>query len=149
MVQPITRRFIAFFSLLIIGLACTEVPYVRAESAVAVVDSGDAPESYPKKISIKEAATKKVNGAFILDVRELHEFVEGHIPGAVMIPLSQLRNKLGELPKDKEIVVVCFSGGRSLRALELIRSAGYSKSSSMAGGMLEWTTKKYPTETGR
>ena len=149
MFQPFLKRYIAACLLLTSILACMGSPVVRAETASAAVQSGNPPEAYPKEISIREAASKKVNGAYILDVRELHEFVQGHIPGAVMIPLGQLIDRLNELPKDREIVVVCLSGGRSLAALDIIRGAGYDKSSSITGGMNAWQAARYPTVTGR
>ena len=132
-----------------IALVCMESLNVRAVSAYPTVQSGNLSEIYPKEISIRQAASKKVNGAFVLDVRELHEFVQDHIPGAMMIPFRQLRNRLYELPQDKEIVVVCLSGGRSLAALDILREAGYNKSSSMAGGMNAWKAAGFPTVTGR
>lgn len=149
MFQPFLKRYIAACLLQTAILACMGSPVILAETASAAVQSSNPPEAYPKEISIREAASKKVMGAYILDVRELHEFVQGHIPGAVMIPLGQLNNRLNELPKGREIVVVCLSGGRSLAALDIIRGAGYSKSSSMTGGMNAWKAARYPTVTGR
>jgi len=118
-------------------------------SAAAVQSDGLHEEEYPREISIRETASKKVNGAYILDVRELPEFVQGHIPGAVMIPLGQLKDRLSELPTDREIVVVCLSGARSRAGLDIIREAGYTKSSNMAGGMAAWKAAGYTTVTGR
>lgn len=124
-------------------------PVVRAESASAAIQTDTLAEVYPKEISVRQAASKKMKGAYILDVRELHEFVQGHIPGAIMIPLGNLSQRVHELPADKEIVIVCLSGGRSLVGLDIIRKAGYNKSSSLAGGMNAWKTAGYPTVTGR
>jgi rhodanese-related sulfurtransferase len=149
MFQLASKRYAAAVLLLGFAFACVGNPIVRAESGVAVLSPGNLPETYPREIQVRQAASKKMNGAYVLDVRELPEFVQGHIPGAVMIPLSQLRDRLDELPKDREIVVVCLSGGRSRFALDIIRKAGYGKSSSMAGGMNAWKAAGYPTATGK
>lgn len=73
-----------------------------------------------------------------VDVRELDEYEEGHIPNIVHIPLSEFVERVGELDKDQEIVMVCRSGNRSSRACEYLASLGYSKLHNLAGGMLYW-----------
>lgn len=74
-------------------------------------------------------------GAFLLDVREPMELnVEG-LPGAVHIPLPQLRGRLGQLPRDKEIGVVCRSGGRAYYAARILNQNGF-KARVVSGGML-------------
>ena len=134
----------------IVGLTlfCLGNPAVWTQFAFSAQQEISVSETYPKEITVQQAASKKVAGAFILDVRELHEFVQGHIPGAVMIPLGQLKDRVNELPRDKEIVVVCLSGARSKVGLEVLREEGYEKSSSLAGGMKAWKTAGYPTKTG-
>ena len=112
------------------------------------MQSKNLPEEYPKEISARQAAGKKSKGAFILDVRELNEFLQERIQGAVLIPLGQLRYRLNELPKDKEIVVVCRSSDRSPVGLDILRKAGYKKSSCMTGGINAWKAAGFPTVTG-
>ncbi|WP_027409847.1 rhodanese-like domain-containing protein [Anoxybacteroides tepidamans] len=73
----------------------------------------------------------------IIDVREVEEVKAGMIPGAVNIPLSLLEFRMNELPKDKEYIVVCSSGGRSARAVQFLESYGYNVTN-MTGGMLAW-----------
>lgn len=64
----------------------------------------------------------------VIDVREEDEFLAGHYRGALNIPLSTIPDnpKLGELSKDAPIVLYCRSGGRSERALQMLKSQGYS-----------------------
>ena len=131
-----------------LALVCLGNPVVWTESAFCAPQEISVSGTYPKEITVQQAASKKVTGAFILDVRELREFVQGHIPGAVMIPLGQLKDRVNELPKDKDIVVVCLSGARSRIALEILREKDYEKSSSLAGGMKAWMTAGYPIKTG-
>lgn len=74
----------------------------------------------------------------LLDVREPHEFKEAHVPGSVLIPLGNLSMKLGEVPTDKPIVVICRSGNRSGVATGMLRRAGFSQVQNMKGGIIAW-----------
>jgi rhodanese-related sulfurtransferase len=82
----------------------------------------------------------------LLDVREQAEWDEYQIPGATLIPLGELAERVDELPKDEEIVVVCRSGNRSQEGRDILLQAGFSKVSSMAGGMIEWRDAGHPVE---
>ena len=77
--------------------------------------------------------------ALIVDVREGSEYRSGHIPRAKHISLGQLLQRLREVPKDKTVVVVCRSGSRSSRAVELLMEAGYRNVYNMSGGMQRWS----------
>jgi phage shock protein E len=66
-------------------------------------------------------------GAQIVDVRSPEEFRDGFYPGAVNIPVSDLARRLGEIKKDKPVVVYCASGGRSGMAARLLKSSGYAE----------------------
>jgi len=107
-----------------------------------------AAASLPAEISVAEAAAKRDAGAFILDVREPSEWAESHIPGATLIPLGDLAARVNEVPRDKEVVVVCRSGNRSRTGRDLLAQAGYINVTSMTGGMKDWTAAKLPTVTG-
>ncbi len=78
---------------------------------------------------------ESVNGAFLLDVREPVELVVENVPGAVNIPLPQLRARLGELPKDREIHVICRSAQRAYYATRILMQNGF-KAKNISGGML-------------
>ncbi len=103
----------------------------------------------PLEVSVSEAYQMRENGAFVLDVREPHEWEAGHIPDATLIPLGQLESRLNEIPKDQEIVVVCRSGNRSAQARNILKNEGFENVTSMAGGMNQWTEKSYEVETGQ
>jgi rhodanese-related sulfurtransferase len=80
------------------------------------------------RVSSAEAHRLVEAGARLVDVRASFEFANGHLPGAINVPLQHLDKRMGELePKDKEIVVYCQSGGRSQVAFEQLKSAGFSK----------------------
>jgi len=72
---------------------------------------------------------------FLLDVREPAELAVEHAPGAVNIPLGQLRARLGELPRDREIIVICRSGQRAYYATRILLQNGF-KARDLSGGML-------------
>jgi rhodanese-related sulfurtransferase len=70
---------------------------------------------------------------FLLDVRTPQEFASGHIPRAVNIPVDDLRSRLGELPRDQEIVAYCQVGQRGYLATRVLRQKGWS-ASNISGG---------------
>ncbi len=115
-------------------------------TAPAVSQSSAAP--LPADISVADAAAKRAAGAFILDVRQPTEWNEFHIPGSTLIPLDQLEARLNEVPKDKEVVVVCRSGNRSRPGRDALKAAGYTQVTSVAGGLNQWKAAGYPTVTG-
>jgi rhodanese-related sulfurtransferase len=104
--------------------------------------------AYPAEISVAQAAEKRDQGAFILDVREPSEWQQFHIPGATLIPLGELSSRLSEVPKDKEVVVVCRTGRRSAEGRDILRGAGYTTVTSMAGGVTAWQAQGLPTAAG-
>jgi adenylyltransferase/sulfurtransferase len=75
----------------------------------------------------------------LLDVREPHEHRIARIEGAVLIPLRTLPGRLSELDRDREIVVLCHRGARSLNALEILRLAGFARVVSLKGGIEAWS----------
>lgn len=78
---------------------------------------------------------ESIDGAFLLDVREPVELAVDNAPGAVNIPLGQLRSRLAELPRDREILVVCRSGQRAYYATRLLMQNGFA-AKNVSGGML-------------
>mgnify|MGYP001217530859 CR=1 FL=1 len=85
---------------------------------------------------------------FILDVRQPDEYRAGHIAGAKLIPLGELRSRINELPQDRQILCVCASGSRSSLATSQLASAGLNPLN-MRGGMSGWQNAGYPVKTGK
>lgn len=81
----------------------------------------------------------------LVDVREPHEWEIARIDGALLIPLRELPGRLGELDGHREIVTQCHTGVRSLRALEILRGAGFSRVRSLRGGIDAWSLEVDPT----
>ena len=98
----------------------------------------------PTDITPRELSEKLARGedVVLIDVREPYEWSAGHIEGATHIPMNQVPQRLAEIPKDREVVMICRSGGRSGHVQEhLIRSAGYTKVKNLVGGMQRWATE--------
>jgi len=97
---------------------------------------------------LAEDVKKSLNQVHIIDVRNPDEFTGelGHIPGANLIVLNTLPDHLDQIPRDKTIVFVCKSGGRSGRAAAFALEEGYEHVYNMRGGMLRWNELKFETE---
>jgi DMSO/TMAO reductase YedYZ molybdopterin-dependent catalytic subunit/rhodanese-related sulfurtransferase/glyoxylase-like metal-dependent hydrolase (beta-lactamase superfamily II) len=106
--------------------AIVGVPEVRPRAAKALQDSG----------------------ALLLDVREEIEWHAEHAPGARLIPMAAVRARTAELPRDRRIVVVCRSGGRSATVTESLRAWGFD-AVNLAGGMSAWAAAGLPVVTDR
>lgn len=100
-------------------------------------------------VSAAELNEKLKNGKrpLVLDVRQPHEFRTGHIVGAKLIPLGELSRRLEELPKDKEIAVICATGNRSNSATKMLLRAGYN-AINVKGGMMNWSGTGFTTKKG-
>lgn len=83
----------------------------------------------------------------VIDVRQASEYRSGHIPGAKLIPLSDLPQQMSSLPNNKTILCVCRSGSRSGIAVRNLTSAGY-KAINLQGGMMRWERARFPVKTG-
>ena len=100
-----------------------------------------------KLISVQETneKTRSDTDFVLLDVRTPEEFSEGHLANAVLIPIQELSQRLGELAsyKEKKIIAYCRSGNRSGRAAELLGAKGFTVFN-MEGGILRWKAAKLP-----
>ncbi|HIH91186.1 TPA: rhodanese-like domain-containing protein [Candidatus Woesearchaeota archaeon] len=96
----------------------------------------------PKEVKAKQ--DRKEDFLFI-DVRWPQEREAASIKGTLFIPLRELEARLEELPKGKEIIIHCHTGGRSRFAAIMMRCNGFAKSKSMAGGIREWSREINPS----
>ncbi|SES10409.1 rhodanese-like domain-containing protein [Salisediminibacterium halotolerans] len=94
---------------------------------------------------VKELYDQSVKKPILIDVRELEEYTEAHIPGIPLIPMSEIANRAGDFAKDEEYVFVCRSGRRSHEVAKFFQENGVDKVANYEGGMLEWDG---PVETG-
>ena len=125
---------------------CGDTPSIHSVSNTETTanPSCEVPGSEIPAITAADLAARIGAGEdlYILDVRQPEEEAEGTIPGAHLIPLATLPGRLGELPADREILVHCRSGGRSGRAVKLLREAGFSRAVNVAGGINAWNALK-------
>ena len=114
----------------------------------ATPSSGISPTSGASSVGITpaQAYAKYQQGIFFLDVRTQDEWNQFHLQNSILIPLDQLPNRLSELPKDKEIVVVCLSGHRAQSGVAILQQAGFTQVSYLSGGLQAWTSAGYPVE---
>jgi rhodanese-related sulfurtransferase len=89
-----------------------------------------------KQVSARELDQKK--GMVLLDVRTDKEYQGGHIPGAVHVPLAEIGDRIKKLKKDKEIVVYCQNGSRSIWAIKRLMGMGYTSLFNLKGGFNAW-----------
>ncbi|HUF84009.1 MAG TPA: rhodanese-like domain-containing protein [Acidimicrobiia bacterium] len=85
-------------------------------------------------------------GALLLDVRESDECDAGHAPDSVFIPMKEVQARQSELPKDRRIVTICRSGGRSAAVTEALNAWGFD-SVNLAGGLQAWEAAGLPVVT--
>jgi rhodanese-related sulfurtransferase len=89
-----------------------------------------------KQLSAKEFEQKK--GMMLLDIRSDKEYKQGHIPGAAHVPLSEIGERVKKLKKDKELVVYCQNGSRSIWAIKRLMGMGYKNLFNLKGGYNAW-----------
>jgi rhodanese-related sulfurtransferase len=82
----------------------------------------------------------------VLDVREQDEYDEKHIPGVTLLPMSEIQGRLGEIPKDKEVIVTCRSGNRSGQVTQFLSQNGFDNVHNMQGGIIAWEEAGFPVE---
>jgi rhodanese-related sulfurtransferase len=107
-----------------------------------------AVQGLPLEVSVTEVYEAWGMDGYILDVRELSEWNTAHIPGANLIPLGELENRLAEVPQEEPVYVVCRSGNRSAVARDILLDAGFEQVTSMAGGMNQWISRDYEWVAG-
>jgi rhodanese-related sulfurtransferase len=85
----------------------------------------------------------------LIDVREPWEFNGGHARGAKNIPLSQLGNRLSEIPRDRDVLLICQSGNRSGTAANFLQRQGMTRVTNVSGGTTVWRMQGLPLDSGK
>ena len=106
------------------------------------VESNGVPEISAKELKAKMDRKEKI---LVLDVREPNEFQINRIPGAKLIPLGNVPERVHELDSADEIVVNCHFGGRSAKAVQFLQKMGFKKVTNLAGGIDAWSTDVDPS----
>jgi len=97
------------------------------------------------EIDIAEFATRREQGVKVLDVRELDEWHEARIPGVIHIPLTDLMERVSEVPTGEPLLVVCAVGGRSGNACTYLRGLGI-EATNVDGGTKGWIAAGFDVE---
>lgn len=139
---------------LLMGVACSDetkesskvAPVPQAKPAPVAQPAPAAPLPEKKAASItnvdwNKALEMQKAGAALIDVRTPGEVAEGAAPGAVNIPLQEIQQRLGEFPKDKDLVIYCRSGKRSMAASHFLIQNGYERVFNVVGGFLAFPAK--------
>lgn len=100
-----------------------------------------------REVDVATLAAAQCAGAFVVDVREPGEYLRGHVPGARLIPMGEVRARLAELPKDRPVHVICASGNRSHTVAGWLVAAGID-ACSVAGGTQAWIRAGRPVARG-
>ena len=99
------------------------------------------------RVTIDEAEEMlKGDDVALIDVREPHEYEEGHLPNATLIPVNSVYERRAELPKDKKLLFVCARGQRSALAAEMAAAAGLTELYNIEGGTDAWRTAGKPID---
>lgn len=100
-----------------------------------------------REIDIDQTAAALETGAAVIDVRETDEYVEGHVPGALNIPMGQLPSRLDELDRDAPVHVICASGNRSSAMVDVLVAQGFY-AVNVLGGTSAWVSSGRPVVKG-
>jgi rhodanese-related sulfurtransferase len=95
------------------------------------------------QITVEELKDRRDRGATLalVDVREPHEYALADLPDSIKVPLQTLPRSLEKVPRDREVVVYCRSGGRSANAVQFLQQMGYDKAVNLAGGVNAWAER--------
>lgn len=106
------------------------------------------PDNYPLELSVEDTQRLLADTpaeVVLIDVREPHEVELCRITGAQHIPMRQIPEHVGTLPKDKHLLIHCHHGGRSMRVTQYLRANGYDAVSNVGGGIDAWSLLIDPT----
>jgi rhodanese-related sulfurtransferase len=123
---------------------CGITPATRAGATPSL------PSEFETTVEEVKARLDRHDAIWILDVREKNEFDICRIPGSTLIPLGELPKRLDELPQgpgSPDIVVHCKMGGRSAKAVNLLREHGFTRVKNVTGGILAWIDRIDPSQS--
>ena len=117
---------------------------VVAFAVAFMAQAANPPAVEPKTVGERIAWADR--SLVLLDVRTPAEYAEGHLPGAINIPHTELASRVAELSdsRDRDIVVYCRSGNRTRQALGVLQEAGFSRLFHLDGDYLRWSEEKRP-----
>ncbi len=126
------------------------LPLAVLAAAIAFGAAAAGPTSIEPKTVVERLAWSD-QSLVLLDVRTPAEYAEGHIPGAINIPHTEIAARIGELSgaRERDLVVYCRSGNRTEQALAALRKAGFSRLFHLKGDYLRWSEEKRPVSVAQ
>jgi rhodanese-related sulfurtransferase len=139
------KILLPLFLLALVLVAC------GGQAAPAVVSEFAEPdinlEDLAKDLDVQTVYDLKDHrDVYLLDVREQYEYDEKHIPEINLLPMSEVQNRLDEIPADKEVILTCRSGNRSSQVAQFLQQNGYENVHNMSGGIIAWEEAGYPVD---
>jgi len=120
----------------------------RSDHAAAAAPPVTVAEA-PRDISPEAAKAMVERGeADLVDVRERWEWMTARIPGATLIPMSEIERRLGEIEGNRPVILYCAVGQRSAAVADALRERGHARAFNIAGGIVAWMNGQYPVEAG-
>lgn len=116
-------------------------PAPKAPEAAPAPKAPEAPKAAVSNIDWNKALEMQKAGGMLIDVRTPDEVREGTAPGAVNIPLQEAEQRLAEFPKDKDLLIFCRSGKRSLAVSNFLIQNGYERVFNVVGGFMAFPAK--------
>ena len=102
-------------------------------------------------VTVQQAAEMQGSddvGALIIDVREPNEYTQIRARGAVLLPLGRLNGRVKDLPRDRELLLMCRTGARSQNATQFLQAQGFDNVTNVSGGIVAWHGAGLPTTSG-
>jgi rhodanese-related sulfurtransferase len=99
------------------------------------------------EVDIEQLDKARAEGTPLVDVREVDEYVAGHVPGAILLPMSEIAGRVDEVPTGGPVYVICQMGSRSLKVVEWLRQQDVD-AYSVAGGTKKWADSGREIVTG-
>jgi hydroxyacylglutathione hydrolase len=116
--------------------------YVRDEVAMRY-------KAITPQVSVQTALEKHLNGTLIVDVRNDSEREESYIPNSIHIPMGEIPKRMGEIPRDREVIVQCGSGIRSQIVTSILQKNDFHNVVNLDGGIDTWKKAGYPIQNGK
>ena len=131
---------------MIMTAGCKETPKAETQAAPAAQPAAqvapaaeptpEAPKATITNVEWAQALEMQKNGAVLIDVRTPAEVAEGTAPGSINIPLQEAEQRIAEFPKDKDLLIFCRSGKRSMAVSNFLIQNGYERVFNVVGGFL-------------
>jgi rhodanese-related sulfurtransferase len=139
-VASMNRKKVLVLTLgIIIAVSAIIIHYTQTQLPSTTISYGD--------LTVEEAKSliESNSSVVIVDVRTREEYDSGHIEGAVLIPVSELEDRLNELSKEDELLIYCRTGNRSTNSVNILKANGYTKIFHLKDGITAWIQAGYPT----